>query len=238
MLATASLLLAQTDHEAQLLADFGGSPDAIHLLPLPLDVAAVEAGARHGTLRRLTGTGERQRIILFLGRIHWLKGLDVLIESVEPLLGKENILVVVGRDDGQWVELARRYEGALAAGTIRFVGPMYGDDRFGAYADADVFCLTPRHWEETSVAALEAAACGTAVVVTEQSDIPGLAASGGGFVVPLQHDAIRAAVESALRRSAEMGERARAHVRSQHDKSAVVERLEGYLLEVASRVAT
>lgn len=235
MLATAALLLAQTDHEARLLADFGGAPDAIRLLPLPLDVAAVDAGARNGTLRKLAGVGERQQIILFLGRIHWLKGLDVLIESIEPLLGTENVLVVVGRDDGQWAELARRYESALAAGTIRFVGPLYGDDRFGAYADADVFCLTPRHWEETSVAALEAAACGTAVVVTEQSDIPGLASSGGGFVVPLERDTIRAAVASALGRAHEMGARARDHVRTQHDKSAVVERLEGYLLAAASR---
>ena len=236
MLASASLLLAQTDHEARLLGEFGGSPDAIQLLPLPLDVAAVDAGVRPGTLRDLIGADDRQRIILFLGRIHWLKGLDVLIESVEPLLGRDNILVVVGRDDGQWGELARRYAAALAAGTIRFGGPLYGDDRFGAYADADVFCLTPRHWEETSVAALEAAACGTAVVVTEQSDIPGLAEAGGGYVVPLERDQIRTAVVSALEGTKDMGARARDHVRSQHDKNAVVERLEAYL-SAASRQA-
>jgi glycosyltransferase involved in cell wall biosynthesis len=109
---------------------------------------------------------------------------------------------------------------------------LYGDDRFAAYADADVFCLTPPHWEETSVAALEAAACGTPVVVSEQADIPGLQEAGGGFVVPLRHEDIRAAVTAALARGCDLGGRARDHVERQHGLQSVVDRLEQYLLEV------
>ena len=186
-------------------------------------------------MRRLAGVDESPRIVLFLGRIHWLKGLDILIEAVAPLLnGGRNVLVVVGRDDGQWNELAQRYARLVETGAIRFVGPLYGRDRFAAYADADVFCLTPRHWEETSVAALEAAAAGTAVVVTEQTDIPGIAVSGGGFVVKLDPAAIRSAVVAALE-SPRMGELASAHVRAQHAKESVVERLEEYLREALAR---
>jgi glycosyltransferase involved in cell wall biosynthesis len=231
MLGCARLLFAQTDHEARLLAESGGRPEAIRALPLPLDLADAEAGIEVGALRRLADVPAQTQIVLFLGRIHWLKGLDILIASIESLLGAGTVLVVVGRDDGHWGELAERHHEALATGAIRFVGPLYGNERFGAYADADVFCLTPRHWEETSVAALEAAACGAAVVVTEQSDIPGLVASGGGFVVPLEPEAIRDAVATALGRGAEMGALARAHISTQHDKNLVVRRLEGYLAE-------
>ena len=116
------------------------------------------------------------------------------------------MLAVVGRDDGQLDELRSRFAPLFAAGAVRFAGPLYGSDRFAAYGDADVFCLTPRHWEETSVAALEAAACGTPVVVTEQSEIPGLGASGGGFVVPLRSEEILARrVGGARRRSRDGG---------------------------------
>ena len=38
----------------------------------------------------------------------------------------------------------------IADGRVRLAGPLYGDHRFAAYVDADVFCLTPPHWEETS----------------------------------------------------------------------------------------
>lgn len=233
MLERAALLLAQTDHEADLLRAWGGSKDAIRLLPLPLDLEDLSRVER-GQLRQRLGIGPETRVILFLGRIHWLKGLDVLIDAVGALLGSDTVLVVVGRDDGQWAALTEHHRDLLDSGRIRFAGPLYDRDRLAAYADADVFCLTPRHWEETSVAALEAAASGVPVVVTEQADIPGLSASGGGFVVPLDAAAIRGAVEQALANRERMGALARSHVRAQHARDAVVARLESYLSEASS----
>jgi glycosyltransferase involved in cell wall biosynthesis len=226
MLRRSPLLLAQTAHEAELYEELGGHPDAIRLLPLPLDQVPA---ARPGAFRERLGIGSEERLLLFLGRVNRLKGLDVLIESVQPLLGEGTSLAVVGRDDGQLDELRARFAPLFAADRIRFVGPMYGAERFDAYADADVFCLTPPHWEETSLASLEAAASGTPVVLTEQAEIPGLESAGGGFVVQLDPDAIRQAVESALADS-QMGARARAHVLAQHSRDVVVASLERYLL--------
>jgi glycosyltransferase involved in cell wall biosynthesis len=221
------LLLAQTRHEAALYEQLGGRPDAIRLLPLPLS-PIVEPKA-NGSFRSRIGLGAGEPLLLFLGRINRLKGVDVLIESVQPLLDDGATLVLVGRDDGQLDELRARFAAGFGSGRVRFVGPLYGADRFEAYADADVFCLTPTHWEETSVAALEAAACGTPVVVTEQAELPGLSSETGGFVVPLDRDAIREAVAAALA-DASLGERARRHVTAQHACETVVAQLESYLL--------
>jgi glycosyltransferase involved in cell wall biosynthesis len=234
MLERAALLLAQTEHEAQLYVQAGARPDAVRLLPLPLDLDALPAARSDGFLRERAGLADGLPILLFLGRIHYLKGLDLLIEAVEPLLtAREAALVVVGRDDGHWPAIARRHRRLLDEGVLCFVGPLYGDERFQAYADAAVFCLTPRHWEETSVAALEAAAVGTPVVVSEQAEVPGLTASGGGLVVPLDATAVREAVRAALARGSEMGPKARALVERQHAAPAVVQRLETYLRELA-----
>jgi glycosyltransferase involved in cell wall biosynthesis len=235
MVHRAALLLAQTPHEERLYEAFGGRQEAIRLLPLPLPALDGDLEASRGTFRARLGLPESVGIVLFLGRINRLKGLDVLARSLAPLLGRDLVLAVVGRDDGQLDDLRREFAGFFADGRIRFAGPLYGTDRFGAYLDADVFCLTPAHWEETSVAALEAAACSTPVVVSEQADLPGLEQAGGGFVVPLRDEAIRRAVQAALAGGAAMGDRARAHVRAQHAPETVVERLESYLLEVAGR---
>jgi glycosyltransferase involved in cell wall biosynthesis len=230
MLARSPLLLAQTKHEASMYEELGGRPETIKLLPLPLPPIASPSAP--GAFRVQLGIGDEERLLLFLGRIVHHKGLDVLIKSVEPLLGDGTTLAVVGRDDGQLRELQARFAPLFADGRVRFVGPLYGDERFGAYADADVFCLTPPHWEETSVASLEAAAVGTAVVLTEQAELPGIEAAGGGYVVPLDREAIRAAVEKALIRSSEIGSAAQKHVLAQHAPQAVVARLEQYLLEI------
>lgn len=235
MLARAALLLAQTEHEAFLYRQFGGRPGSVRPLPLPLDLAQVPGAPESRYIRRRLGLADDLRIVLFLGRVHYLKGVDLLVEALGPLLGERLVLVVAGRDDGQQPHLQRRFAGLLRRGRLRFAGPIYGADRFAAYADADVFCLTPRHWEETSVATLEAAAAGTPVVVSEQAEIPGLTEAGGGFVVSLEPAAIRRAVETVLERSNEMGACARALVWRQHRLDSVVQQLDGYLREAAGK---
>ena len=230
MLERSALLLAQTAHEERLYRAAGGAEAAIRLLPLPLDLAAVPDEFEPGFLRRRAGFADGVPIVLFLGRIHHLKGLDVLVEAMRPLLAAgDAVLAVVGRDDGSWNEIAAAQSDLIDAGRVRFIGPLYGVERFHAYADADVFALTPRHWEETSVAALEAGACGTALVLTEQTDIPGLAAAGGGVVTACTSEAVRDALVLALS-APEMGQHARQLIRSQHDRAAVVERLESHLV--------
>lgn len=232
MLRRAALLLAQTSHEAGLYSRFGGRPGAIVQVPLPLPPLDVAGASPAGSFRTSLGVGPETPLILFLGRVNHLKGLDLLIEAVEPLFEAGALLAVVGRDDGQLDGIRRRFAARFADGGIRFAGALYGADRFTAYGDADVFALTPRHWEETSVATLEAAACGTPVVVTEQAEIPGLDASGGGFVVPLRQEKILGAIAAALAGGQAMGERARAHVLGQHGRDVVVAQLEQHLLAV------
>ena len=227
MLAHSALLLAQTAHEHDLYVELGAPPERVKVLPLPLP--ELPQLPERGAFRARLGLRDDQPLLLFVGRIHPLKGLDILIEAVERLLDQGVTLAIVGRDDGQLERAPRRFASRFADGTVRFAGPLYGEARFEAYVDADVFCLTPPHWEETSLAALEAAASGTAVVLTEQTEIPGIAEAGGGFVVPLSAAAIRNAVEQVLADPQAFGGRARRHVREQHDTVRIVQTLDSYL---------
>ncbi len=113
---------------------------------------------------------------------------------------------------------------------------MYGADRFGAYLDADIFAMTPTHAEQTSLAALEACAVGTPVVVTEQAPIPGLEAAQAGLIVPAQLDALSRALANMLDRDdrADMGRRAQVLVREHFSWDTVTGVLESIYAEVAS----
>jgi glycosyltransferase involved in cell wall biosynthesis len=231
MLGGAALLLAQTEHEQRLLLEAGAEPDAVRLLPLPLDVQPEIPPRRNGFLRTRLGLTSSHKIVLFLGRIHWLKGVDLLAAALQGTLERDPsyVLVIVGRDDGFTDSLKQQYSTLVSSGQLRISGPLYGDERFSAYADADVFAMTPRHWEETSLAALEAGSSGTPLVVTEQAEIPGLDTAGAGFIVPNERAAIAAAVTSAVERSDEMGAAASRFIREQHGAEAVVDALEGEL---------
>lgn len=239
MLREASLLLAQTTHEAELYLAHGGRPDAVRMLPLPVDLSDLgsEPGARQ-RFRAAHGISQSDRVVMFLGRLHYLKGVDILMEAVKGAHAVDSSvkLVVVGRDDGAWKGLAARFEEEFRNRTFQFVGPLYGRDRVDAYVGCDTFAITPRLWEETSLSALEAAACGRPVVLTPQAEIPGLVEAGAGAMPELEPEAITTALLDTLARAEEMGPAARALVEANHSVDAVVRQLEAcYRDAIAAR---
>lgn len=213
MVRAAALLLAQTSHEEDALIAAGGSRDAIVSLPLPVDLESVAVPAKDEA-RRVLGLGLEDDLVLAVARIHDLKGLDVLLDAVVLARTRAPRLraLVIGRDDGALAALRRRYPGDV----VEFRPPLYEGRRFDAYAACDVFALTPRFWEETSLAAVEAAACGRPVVLTPQAQIPGLEAAGGGAPPAAEPAAVADALVFALADRERLGVAARALVERQH----------------------
>jgi glycosyltransferase involved in cell wall biosynthesis len=78
---------------------------------------------------------------------------------------------------------------------VKFSGPLYDENKWAAYRDADVFVL-PSQNENFGNTAAEAVAAGTPVVVTEQCGIAPLLKDVAGLVVP--HDA--SSIANALQR--------------------------------------
>ena len=235
MVRKASALIAQTPEEASWYCKLGGQPSQIRILPLAVDLDGLPAPTDHGAFRRRLGVNTSERLVLFLGRIHAYKGLDVLIRAFATIRAHDTSvrLVIAGRDDG-FLESARALARQVAPPeSVLFAGPIYGADRFQAYRDADVFALTPTHAEQTSLAALEAAACGTPVLVTEQAPIPGLDASGGGLTVRNGVETIAAGLERLLAGDrAAAGERAARLVRDRFALSSIGRELEKLYADV------
>jgi glycosyltransferase involved in cell wall biosynthesis len=227
----ASQAIAQTESEAQAYTQFGVSRGRIALVPLAIDMSEFESLPPRGTFRRAHGFPADAPLILFLGRIHAYKGLDLLLDAFAATarVVPEAQLAIVGRDDGYLTALQNHIVELNLAERVRFCGPAYGADRIAAYADADVFALTPSHAEETSLAALEACAAGTPVVVTRQAPIPWLDESEAGFTVSYEPaqvtDALRRLLTDAGLR-ARMGTNARRLAAARFDWPQVITQLE------------
>src|SRR4029077_6447688 len=80
---------------------------------------------------------------------------------------------------------------------VRFAGPLFGEAKWAAYRDADVFVL-PSQNENFGNTAAEAVAAGTPVIVTEQCGIAPLLADEAGLVVPHDTGALSRALERIL----------------------------------------
>lgn len=232
MVREAAALIAQTAHEGELYLGAGARPEQVQLVPLGLGTPPMPGTGGAWTV----DVPDDARVVMFLGRIHPLKGVLRLIRGFAAAHREfdDVWLVVAGRDDGGGQEQAERLAAELGVGDrVVFPGPVYGDLRFEAYRRADLFAITPTHFEETSLASLEAASVGTPLLVSSQAEVPYLQEYGGGTMIGPDEDPGRALVDLLGQDLTAMGERARAMIEERHHWSQVGARLERLFSEVA-----
>ena len=109
------------------------------------------------------------------------------------------MLVLAGPDEGDGF---RQHLETLAVqfglnGGILFTGPLYGDAKWAAYRDADLFVL-PSQNENFGNTAAEAVACGTPVLVTDRCGIAPIVDRRAGLVVSHDCAALEAGLEKIL----------------------------------------
>ena len=111
----------------------------------------------------------RKNKILFFGRVHEVKGINYLIEAASYL--KDNLdgytIVIAGPGDVSYInELKMLAQGLGVLNMIEFVGPVYGNDKWKVYRNADLMVL-PSHTENFGIVVPEALASGTPVITTK-----------------------------------------------------------------------
>jgi glycosyltransferase involved in cell wall biosynthesis len=237
MLHRASAVLAQTANEIEAYRRFGIDDSRILLLPLAIDTAEFDPLPPRGKFRARYGIGQEALLFLFLGRIHRYKGLDLLLQGFAALAQEHDTahLAIVGRDDGHAAEVQRQIERLGLRPRVTMTGPIYGPERIAAYHDADVFTITPVYAEETSLAALEACAAGTPVIVTRQASIPWLEDYRAGFAINADAEELAGALREILGRDemrADMGRRAKQMIEEQFSLAKIVARVEEAYLAI------
>ncbi len=161
-------IIASTAKEREdLVKHYGASPDKIAIIPCgvnldlfkPIDkeIARKELGLNH------------QKVILFVGRIEPLKGLEQLLGALTHIEGeKPPLLMIVGGDEhsqGQVQMLQQRAKDLHIEDRVAFVGSVAQEKLPLFYSAADI-CAIPSYYESFGMVALESLACGTPIVAT------------------------------------------------------------------------
>jgi len=200
VMCLADRLVAATPLEkAQMSWLYGADSDKISVVPAGVDrnlfrpFPRVEAKAR-------IGVSPQQKMILFVGRIQPLKGIDTLMKAMKRVTNqypgwRDNLVVtIIGGDPNPDSELERaeferlkRLRADLGIGDlVTFLGAKDQDSLLYYYSAAEMVVM-PSHYESFGMVALEAMACGTPVI---GSDVGGLSFSiedgFNGYLVPGQ----------------------------------------------------
>ena len=162
-------VVAETQVGISEYRDFGVAPERIVLIPPPFDTAAFSVLPPPGRFREKYQIGGK-KVIMFLGRIHWIKGIDFLVEGFAELAKSRNdaALVIVGNDDGYKATLEELIKRLGIGDKVLFTGFMKGGDKLEALVDADMVIQTSRY-EQGAWAPFEAVLCGTPIIVSSNS---------------------------------------------------------------------
>ena len=163
----------------------------------------VERVVNYGTAGAPDGNADRQLaawhtrypalrarpFLLFLGRIHPKKGVDLLLHAYRKLAAQHDTppaLVIAGPAENPELFQHLRAQAATlpAKATVIWPGMLEGDEKWGALRAADAFVL-PSHQENFGLAIAEALAVGTPVLLSHQVNIwREVVADGAGFAAP------------------------------------------------------
>lgn len=140
-----------------------------------------------------------EKLILFLSRIHEIKGADILIEAFSKLKNefKSIKLVIAGPDEGYSDKLKQLTIKLDIESSVIFTGPLYEKDKLEAYVDADVFVL-PSHYESFGNVVLEAMACGAPVIVTNNCGISEWIGVNAGYIIEYNANQLCDAIDEIL----------------------------------------
>lgn len=224
ILQRANCLHATSQYEGENLRRLGlTAPIAI----IPWGVEVSECGRRGGNF-----CGQ-EKSLLFMGRLHPVKGLPLLLEAWAKVTRRGWKLRIAGPDEGGHQTELQRLVGALGIqDSVEFLGPVWGEAKEQMFLESDLFVL-PTYSENFGIAVAEAMAYGLPVITTHGAPWKVLEEEGCGWWVPVSVEGIAAALEDALRKEPEelagMGALGRKIVAERFAWSAVAEQfLESY----------
>lgn len=165
------------------IVNLGIKEDKVIVVPNGVDTEKFKPPEK-GNARDLLDLPVDKDIVLFVGALRSIKGVDYLIEAARNFVNKNTELYMVGRDDGLKKSLVKMAEDFKIADHIKFIGPV-NHEEIPLWISASDILVLPSLSEGRPNVVLEALACEVPVVATDVGGIPEIMVNGEtGYLVP------------------------------------------------------
>jgi len=170
---------------------------------LKLPVAIIPNGVDMPSPRPMP-TGKGRRRLLFLARIHPVKGVDVLLRAWRRIESsfKNWELWIAGPDSGGYLGRMQALADDLRITRVTFCGPAYGEEKTRLFYDSDLYVL-PTHTENFGLTIAEALAHGLPAIVTRGAPWQGLETHGCGWWIDHGEEPLAECLKDAMERGSD-----------------------------------
>jgi glycosyltransferase involved in cell wall biosynthesis len=197
ILYDASKVFALTEIEKQQYLKMGVLEEKIEIVPLGINLEEYDNLPAKGNFKSKFDIDKNDKVILFLGRIHEIKGLDLLIESFNQIQNDNVKLALVGGDYGFKGELEKLINGYGLAEKVIFPGILTGKDKIEALVDCDIFVM-PSRYESFTTSGLEAMACSKPLILTNNNHIHTWVKDNVGLICEFDKDDLSNCIQTLL----------------------------------------
>jgi glycosyltransferase involved in cell wall biosynthesis len=168
------------------IVNLGINENNVIVVPNGVDTEKFKPAGKENA-RKLLNLPLDKNIILFVGALRSIKGVDYLIEAAKNFVDSNTELYLVGRDDGLKKSLKKMAQDFKITDFIKFIGPVNHED-IPLWISASDILVLPSLSEGRPNVVLEALACEVPVVATDVGGIPELIINGEtGYLVPAKN---------------------------------------------------
>ena len=187
LMTAADLIIASSRHELEAMVHLYGAPrESIEAVPCGVDLSLFKPLDMAESRHRLGLDGEK--IMLYVGRIEPLKGVEFLLRIAAIMNDEDPFKVlIVGGDPSQEEEVQRLTALSKEMGVadvVKFIGRV-DQALLPTYFSAADVCVVPSYYESFGLVALESMACGTPVIASRVGGLSTVVKHGRtGYLLP------------------------------------------------------
>ncbi|WDI43870.1 glycosyltransferase [Bremerella sp. P1] len=195
----AAVCQAVSQYEQDTLLAWGIPPQRIAVIPNGFSLPPSDSREAKQAVRHQLGYADDDVVILFMGRISQIKGIDLLLSAFERISDEfpKVQMIIAGPDEGVQATLQQFVQKHGLEKRVRFPGIIDGEEKTNALRAADIFALTS-HSEGLPNAVIEGLGYGLAMLLTHRCNVPEVADYNAGCVIEAQVDPIEMALRSLL----------------------------------------
>ena len=228
MLRGAAKVIATSENEERAYKAFGLRKDKIVRLGHGVNRQEFATHITRNDARKKLKLAPSNILFTYIGRIHSIKGLDLLVQAFSALKMPQAKLLIAGSDDGYLPELKKLIQNFPRKSDIVLKSSCFGQEKAKVFRASDAF-VYPSRSEGFSLGILEAASVGLPLILSEGCHFPQIERVKAGFVVETSVSGLKKGMEKfcaiSVEKRKEMGKRAAQFIENDFSLTVICSKL-------------